>query len=408
MKSDRRRFLVQSAGALGTFALAPELAARVRSGLAPLRVGLIGAGRQGRAILAELVKLEDVQVTAVADAVESRLRSGLRRVQGATGYADHTSLLAEAEVDAVIIATPTHLHREPALAALERGKHVYCEAPLAHTLEDCRALVAAARASKGKFMTGMLARSNPIYDLARDFSRSGAIRDVVSMRAQNADKNSWIFPARDPADEKALNWRLDPEVSLGLPGEMGVHQFDVFHWFLGAYPTAVRGRGSVQLHEDGRTVADTISLELEFPGDRVLSYEATLANSYESTYELMRGTMGTFRLAWTAGWMFKESDAATLDWEVYASRQQFHDEAGITLIADATQLAAQGRLKEGIGLPETPLYYALGDFVEACNNDTSVPTSAGEGLRAAVIGIQSQHAVTSGERVEISAEMLAE
>jgi len=149
-----------------------------------------------------------------------------------------------------------------------------------------------------------------------------------------------------------------------------------------------------------------VRLELEYSGDKRLVYEATLANSYEGTYELFRGSMGSFRLAWTAGWMFKEADAPTLDWEVYANRQQFHDEQGITLIADATQLAAQGRLKEGVGLPEPPLHYALSDFVDACAGDAPVPCSAGEGLRAAVVGIQAQAAVRSGERLEITSDML--
>ena len=406
MNPDRRRFLVRSAGAMGTFALAPDLGARAGASQGSLKVGVIGAGRQGRAILAELAKLENVTVTAVADVVESRLRSGLRRAQGATGYADHGALVAEADVDAVFVSTPTHLHREPALAALAKGRHVYCEAPLAHTLEDCRAIASAARDSGAKFMVGMLGRSNPIYDLARDFARSGAVRDMVSLRAQSAQKNSWRVPARDPADEEALNWRLDPSTSLGLPGELGVHQFDVFHWFLGQYPTAVRGRASLQLHKDGREVPDTVALELEFPGDRMLVYEATLGNSYEGTYELFRGSMGSFKLAWTAGWMFKEADAPTLDWEVYANRQQFHDEQGITLIADATQLAAQGRLKEGVGLPEPPLYYAVSDFVAACTEDAPIPTSAGEGLRATAIAIQAQEAIRTGQRVEIPAELL--
>ena len=412
MNTDRRRFLVQTAGALGTFALVPDLSAR-RSARqpaehAPLRCGLIGAGRQGRAILTDLAKLEGVQVTAVADPVESRLRSGLRRAKGAQGYADERALLEQAELEAVFIATPTHLHRPVAQAALEAGKHVYCEAPLAHTLEDCRALVAAARQAEGTFMTGLQARSNPIYSLARDFARSGAIRDVVSLRAQSAQKSSWRVAARDPKDEEALNWRLNPELSLGLAGELGVHQFDVFHWFLGSYPTAVRGTGSVQLHTDGRSVADTIALTLEFPGGRSLSYEASLANSFEGTHEVLRGSMGTFKLAWNAGWMFKEADAATLDWEVYANRQQFHDEEGITLIADATQLAAQGRLKQGVGLPQTPLYYALEDFVSACTQGTPPPTSAGEGLRASVVGIQARRALQSGDRIAIPADMLAE
>ncbi len=401
---DRRSFLKQTAGTLGAFALVPELGlvARRWSPRAKLNVGLVGAGRQGRAILGELSKLEPVNVVGVCDVIDSRLRSGLRRVQGAEGFASHTEMLAKkSEIDAVLVSTPSHLHTQVCVDALAAKKHVFCEGPLATTVEDGRVICQAARAAGTVFQTGMQGRTNPIYGLARKFSRSGAIRDLVSFRAQFHKKQTWRTPARDPKDEAALNWKLDPAVSLGLVGEFGVHQFDVFHWFLNAYPTSVSGAGSIQMHADGREVPDTVQCELTFPGNRRLVYEATLANSFDSTYELLHGTMGAIKLSWTAGWMFKEADSPTQGWEVYANRQQFHDEQGITLIADATQLAAQNKLKEGVGLPEPPLYYALSDFVASVVDGEDVACTAGEGMRAAVVGIKAAEAIRTGKTIDI-------
>jgi predicted dehydrogenase len=410
MKEVDRRSFLEASSALGAIALAPNLQPTGRGPLpgGPLNVGLVGAGRQGRALLGELQKLEDVNVTAVCDVIASRRRSGLRRAQGAAGFEDHRRLLDEAAVDAVVVATPTHLHRGAVVDALERGKHVYCEAPLASTLEDCRAIVGAGREAQGVLQVGMQARSNPIYALARSFVRSGAVRDLVSFRAQMHEKTSWRFPSANPADEAALNWRLDPALSLGLAGEFGVHQFDVFHWFLNDYPTAVRGAGSLLLHDDGREVPDTVQCELEFPGGRRLLYEASLANSFEGTYELLHGTMGTIKLAGTAGWMFKEADAPTQGWEVYAIRETYHREEGITLIADATKLARQNELEAGVGLPHPPLYYALTDFVESCAGTKPVVCPAGEGLRAALVSIRAAQAVESGERLVIDPAELEE
>ena len=407
--SDRRTFLRQTAGTAAALALTPSLdwagrAARLRE---PVDVAVVGCGRQGRAILAELQKLEDVRIAAVCDVVESRLSSGLRRVRGAEGYPDHRALLdAQKDVSAVFVATPTHLHRDVAVDALQLGKHVYCEGPLASTLEDCRAITAAARGAGTVFQTGMQGRSNPIYKLARSFYRSGAIRDAVSMRAQYHKKTSWRNPARNPADEAALNWRLDPEVSLGLVGEFGTRQFDVFHWFHNRYPVAVSGGGSIRLHDDGRSVPDTVSCELVFPDGVRLHYSATLANSFDGDYELIHGTMGALKLAWNAGWMFKEADAPTQGWEVYANRQQFHNEQGITLIADATKLAAQEKLKEGVGLPNPPLYYSVYDFLQSVTEGLPVACSAQEGLRAAAVAIAAQRAVSTGEAVAIDADQL--
>jgi predicted dehydrogenase len=406
--TDRRAFLRTSASAVSLAALVPTLDWTGAGGArAPLDVAVIGAGRQGRAILGELAKIPSLRVAAVCDVVDSRLQAGLRRAPGAEGFADPRALLErKRELAAVFVATPTHLHRAAALDALAAGKHVYCEAPLASTLEDARAIVKAARSSGKLFQTGLQGRSNPIYALARSFVRAGAIGELVSLRAQYHRKTSWRTPAPDAAQERALNWQLDPKLSLGLVGEFGVQQFDVFDWMLGAYPLASRGNGAILLHKDGREVFDTVHCELAFPLERRLQYEATLANSFDGQCELLHGTLGSVKLAWNAGWLFKEADAPTQGWEVYANREAFHDEQGITLIADATKLAAQNKLKEGVGLPDPPLYYALLDFARSVTESRPVVCTAEEGLRAAAVGILAEQSVRTGETVAIPPEAL--
>ena len=400
--SDRRRFLGTTAGALAAFAIQPTLSAANHRSSAPLSIGLIGCGRQGRAVLAELQKIDGVQVAGVADPIAGRLRSGIRRARGAKGHEDYRALLDDSAIDAVIVATPTHLHRAVAVDALAADKHVYCEAPLAATPADARAIAGAARESKRTFQTGLQGRSNPIYKLARSFFRSGALRDLVSLNAQDHDKTSWRIPSSDPARERALNWRLDPEVSIGLAGERGSHQFDVFHWFVGRYPTSVRGSGAVRYYQDGREIADTAHCDLTFEDGVRLQWQGTLCNSYQGRYEQLSGSMAAIKLAWSAGWMFKEADSPTQGWEVYANRQAFHNDEGITLIADATKLAEQGKLKEGVGLPHPSLYYSLADFVSCVNDGSPPPCSAEEGLRAAVIGEAAHRAVVSGDEITIS------
>jgi predicted dehydrogenase len=401
----RRDFLVSMGGGAAFLALTPEWAFAASSRNAPLNVALVGVGRHGRLILDELSKFENAKVTAMCDVVSSRLQGGLRRAQGATGYADHKEMLAKAtDIDAVVIATPTHLHKEVAIDAIAAGKHVFIEAPLAHTLEDCMAIAGAARSTGKVVHVGLYARSNPIYKLARTFFRSDSVRDLVSMRAQHNRKNTWRVPVSDAKDEKALNWRLDPDVSIGLPGELGCHQIDVFNWYLGRYPVSVSGTGSIRMHNDGRTIPDTTHATYLFDDGARLDWSATLANSYEGQYEVLYGTNAAIKLAWTAAWMFKEADAPTQGWEVYANRQRFHTDEGITLIADATKLASQGKLKEGVGLPNPPVYYALGDFLDAITNSTPAVVTAEEGLRATAISILANQAITQGKTIEIDAE----
>jgi predicted dehydrogenase len=285
------------------------------------------------------------------------------------------------------------------------GLAIYCEAPMATTAADLKAIQEAVTKAGVAFTCGLHGRSNPLYAHARNFVRSGAIQDFVGFRGQHHEKTSWYSPAVDPKDEKALNWRLDPELSLGLAGELGVHQFDVFHWYTGQYPLAVRGDGSIQLHKDGRQVHDTVHLDMEFPDDRRLRYDATIANSFQKRFEMFHGTAGAVKMAQQAGWLFKESDAPTIGFEVYAGRQQFHDEEGITLVADATKLAAQERIKNGVSLQEPPLRYSLSSFLASVQDGTETHCDVNEGARASHVAIASAEAVRTGERVEIDPDL---
>jgi predicted dehydrogenase len=402
---DRRTFLAQTAGALVGVALLPDLidAAPRFTGRAR-KVGLIGAGRQGRAILAELQKLDMVEVAAVSDIVAARVEAGRERAPDAEGFTDHAELLSKrSDVEALFVATPTHLHRQIVEDCLRAGRHVYVEAPIAATVEDARAIADAAAAASGVVVqAGFLGRSNPIYKLARGFFRSDAVRDPVALYAQTQRKTSWRFPAADGATSEAANWRLNADVSIGLAGELGSHQIDVARWFLGRDPVRVSGRGAIRLHDDGRTLPDTIWFDLVWEDGVPLRYQASLATSYGGQYEVLHGTNATLRLAWTHGWMFKEADAPTQGWEVYATRQQFHGDEGIVLVADATKLAAQGALKEGGGLPQPSLYYGIGDFVRSVLHGAPVVCSAEEGARSTVIGILANQAILTGQPLDLT------
>lgn len=400
---DRRVFIRQAAGALAGIALLPELgepsvAVQERS----LPVGVIGVGRHGRAIIAELQKLPQVDVVALCDVSPARLDVAAGRLESAATFPDHRTLLdAPLEVPALIVATPTHRHRTIVEDCLSAGRHVFCEAPIAATVEDCLAMAEAAARVEVVSQAGFQGRSNPIYRRAQPLV-DAELRQLVSTYAQHHRKTSWRFPGADAAAEREANWRLDPDVSIGLAGEIGVHQFEVMHWLRGGrYPSRVQGQGGIRLHKDGRVVPDTIELDLRWDDGVGLRYQATLANSYGGQYEVLSGVQGAIRLAWSHGWLFKEADAPTQGWEVYATRQEFFGQDGIVLVADATKLAAQGRLEEGAGLEHPSLYYALADFVASVTAGQPVRCTLAEGARASIVGILANQAVLTGEPVAI-------
>jgi len=401
---DRRDFLHRAAGSVASLALLPELARLGPRRLAePKAIGLVGVGRQGRAIITELQKIEGARIAAVTDTNPARLKSALERAPGSEGFADHRAMLeGRRDLDAVVVATPTHLHRAIVEDTLSAGRHCFCEAPLAHTVDDARAIVAAAEASGRIFMAGYQARSNPVYQLARTFFKTASFRDFVSGRSHYHRKTSWRFPPPEGMSAEASNWRLDPELSLGLIGEIASHQLDVFHWFRETMPSEVLGFGSIQLRQDGREVADSVHAIFRWSDGTAVQTEATLANSYGGQREVLNGTNAAFDLAWSHGWMFKELDAPTMGWEVYALRQQFHHDEGIIVIADATKLAERGQLKEGIGLPYSSLYYALADFLRSVTYpNVPVPCTARDGLVSTVVGIMGNQAIRSGTTVAI-------
>src|SRR5208282_6649772 len=121
-----------------------------------------------------------------------------------------------------------------AVAALKAGKHVYCEAPLANSIEDAReiALAAQAVAKSQIFQAGFQFRADPERLFLLPFIRSGALGKCSMARAQWHKKTSWRVSSPNPAREKALNWRLYKSTSLGLIGEIGSHQIDEVSWFL--------------------------------------------------------------------------------------------------------------------------------------------------------------------------------
>ena len=257
----------------------------------PVNCAVIGCGLRGRDILNTLALMPNAPVVAVCDHYAPFLNRAKSAAPKAEGYTDYKQLLANKDVQAVLIATPTHLHREITLAALQAGKHVYLEAPLAHSLDDARAIARAAQSAlKSNFQSGLQMRSDPQRHFLLQFIRSGAAGKPISARAQWHKKESWRRTSPSPEREQELNWRLSNATSNGLIAEVGLHQIDVLGWFLKELPMAVTGFGGVRHWTDGRDVPDSIQATFEFPSGTLLNYDATLANSFDADYEMLYGT----------------------------------------------------------------------------------------------------------------------
>ncbi len=408
----RRTFLKKSTlvpliGLAGAVEIKPEpLPKRVETRLEAwdtVNCALVGFGTWGRELAATLARLPEANLVAVCDNYDVMLRRAQRDVPQASTHTDYREVLDNPDVQAVFIATPTHRHRTLAIEALAAGKNVYCEAPMASTLDDAKAIAQAAReASNQIFQVGQIYRTNPQHRSVFQFIRSGAVGKPTMARAQWHTKQSWRRTSPNRQRERDLNWRLDAEVSTGLMGEVALHQLDVAFWILGSLPTAVTGFGQTMLWNDGRQVPDTIQAIFEFPKGVHLLYDATLTSSFDDAYELFFGNDSTiiFRERGKA-WMFKEVDAPMLGWEVYARKDKFYKETGIALLANATQLDAQNQdPTEDDPNAETPLWYALKDFMDNHTFGPYLPAADYQrGYEAAVVAIKANEAITQNTKL---------
>jgi predicted dehydrogenase len=408
---DRRHFLKTTAGTLSLLlsrqglSSAQTPAAPAPAG-PPVTFGVIGLGPWGRDIVAALGRIPQARVGMLCDVYAPFLKRAASGAPQATPVTDWRRVL-EAPVDAVIVATPTTLHREIAVAALQAQKHVYCEAPLAASIDDARAIARAAAGATGRvFQSGLQGRFNGLYTHVLQFLKSGVLGgEVTLVNAQWNRKESWRRPAPTPEREAAVNWRL-LRSSPGLMGEIGIHQLDLMMLYLDAPPTGFVATGVIAAWRDGREIPDTVASLIEFPKARG-TFRASLATSFGGAYTAFQGRDSSLMMKETRGWMIKEADAPLLGWEVYARKESVHDEPGIAMVADATKLLEAGIEpgKSGATEPEKPsLVLACESFIRSIQQGTPSTCGAKEGFAATVAALKANEAALANGRIDVRPE----
>ncbi len=283
---DRRDFLKGAAAGAVILLTADKLLAADEPAPAPVgpavKIGVIGLGQWGKDLVSTLSKMPSAQVAAVCDTYEAYVKRAAKIAPNAAAFDDYRKMLEDKSIEAVVVATPTHMHKEIVLAAIQAGKHIYCEAPLASSIEDARAIAQAGKTSKQVFQSGLQGRSNALYTHVEKFIRTGALGKTAQLYAQSNRKQSWRRMAPDPEREKAVNWRLSKETSAGLIGEIGIHSIDLANWYLAALPLSFTGFGAITAWDDGRDVPDTVQCVIEYPGSIRMVFMSTLASSFSN------------------------------------------------------------------------------------------------------------------------------
>src|SRR5215472_9634305 len=324
----RRDFLKRTAAAA---ALAGPAVISARGANDKINVGWIGVGTRGNAGIDWLhsASPNDVKLTAVCDTFEGYIARAKDRVQTIWGnspatYNDYHRLLADKSIDAVYIMTPEHLHHDMAIAALNAGKHVYVEKPLAHTIEEGWDIIDAWKKSGKVCQVGTQNRSSSLYKKAKEWIQQGMIGDVHYVRAfwyrnsaennpawryvipahatpQNTDWNKFLgtAPKRDWDPHRYFQWRLYWDYSGGIATDLLVHQTDITNFVCGkVVPLSCVASGGIYrwTTNDDRDVPDTFSAVYEYPGQFHINYSCYFGNDHYGYGENFMGNEGTIEV----------------------------------------------------------------------------------------------------------------
>lgn len=316
----RRLFIGNVATSLaGTLATGKVLGANDR-----IRVGVVGMGERGTQLAREAISCPNVELAAFADVYSRRLQDAAAVSPAAKTYTEYTELLQDKSLDAVLIATPQHLHTEPFLAALDRSRHVYVERAMAFTLPEAKRMQAAARRHPElKVQIGHQFCSSGHAVDAIEYLSSGATGQVTAIRSHsyrntphgkpqwsrpvfpdmtpdNVAWNAFLGPAqeRDFDAHRFANWRYYDDYSGGSVHENLSQQLAFWYRVMDiGIPSAVTMRGGIYRWKDGREVPDTMSVSMEHTdcpwGDLLFTWDSGFGNNHPGMTEELLGTDAT-------------------------------------------------------------------------------------------------------------------
>jgi predicted dehydrogenase len=313
----RRSFLKQAA--LGTAAVLAYPTSRLLGANDRVGVGMIGVGDRGNDLLGQIRSVHGVELVAMADVYSRRRDEAKNKVPGIQTFDDHRRLLDLKAIDAVIVASPLHIHARHFLDTLAAGKDLYSEKTMTWSIPEADKCLAAAKESQRVIQIGLQYQSSGALTDAQQWIKAGwmgKITQVESWMSRNTPhgKGQWVRPVPSdctpqnvnwgaflngrpdrPFDPfRLINWRLFWEFSGGNVAENMVHQIA---WIMGALdlplPSAAYMWGGVFSEKDGREVPDTIAVTLEFPKDIVVTWQSTFSNKHYELGDRILGSDGT-------------------------------------------------------------------------------------------------------------------
>ena len=345
----RRGFLGTAGAAAGAAAIAPSAFAHpaignVKGANEKINFAIIGPGGRAQAHIGVLnaMKAEGkpIDIVGVADVWDgnkgigrglypSAEKCGLDINDKKKVTKDYMVLLENKDIDAVVIATPDHWHGTQTIDALDRGKHVYCEKPMTHTVDEARRVAEAVKRNKKVMTVGVQSTADPRWKSINDLITAGKIGKVLQgqtsyyrnstmgqwryyeltedMNPKTVDWKAFLGTAKGLAPDqpfdraKYAQWRCYWDFGGGMYTDLFVHQLTHLIQAMGVrFPRRVVGAGGLYLEYDGRDVPDVATVVADYDQGCQVIISATMANDTQLG-EVIRGHTATMRFASNAG-----------------------------------------------------------------------------------------------------------
>ena len=328
---NRRRFLQTASASLAVSALGAEGLDIINQ--KPRRVGLIGCGWYGKSDLFRLIQVAPVEVVSLCDVDENMLTGAAEMVsqRQKSGrkprlYKDYRQLLAEKDLDLVLIGTPDHWHALQMIAAVEAGAHVYVQKPISVDVMEGEAMLAAARRHQRVVQVGTQRKSTPhLVEAKKNIIDAGLLGKVAHaevccyyhMRANGnpplqpvpdfLDYELWTGPAPlRPYDGLPHRrwWRTFTEYGNGIVGDMCIHMLDTVRWMLGVgWPKRISSTGGIYVQKDGKSnISDTQTATFEYDDLSIVWQHRTWGSPPDPDYPwalMLYGDQGTLKASVT-------------------------------------------------------------------------------------------------------------
>ena len=340
-----------------------------------LKFGVIGSGK-----IAQYRHLPEIQmnrnaiVSAVCDIVDTRAEE-IAQEYNCKAFIDYRQILKDQEIDAVVIATTNATHAEIAIAALEQGKHVLCEKPMATTLDDAQKMLNAAKTTGKQLMIAHNQRLEPAHIKAKQIINSGKLGKVLTFTSifGHPGCEHWAIDGQD-------TWFFKKEhAGLGVLGDLAIHKFDLMRFLLN------------DDYVEAFSILETLSKT--YPNGKLIDVE----DNATCCVQTKKGALGTIISSWT----YENEDNST---RIYAENGVIeiytHPEFPLIVNYDhqTSEMHKMGKQSTNVDQVKSGIIDA---FVDALIAEEDVPIPGIEGLKALEAAIACQQASIYGKKVTI-------